>query len=130
MSEATISHSGMRVTASRRSARCHDLPSIQRPKSPGTLRGRARPTFTFHGRKEARMRPLQAMGIAGDVFPNFEEERKKRRQQSPPRREYRPGVVWGVPLEALETRRLFASVSLSGTTLTVTGDSDGTGEDI
>jgi len=76
------------------------------------------------------MRPLQAMGIAGDVFPNFEEERKKRRQQSPPRREYRPGVVWGVPLEALETRRLFASVSLSGTTLTVTGDSDGTGEDI
>ena len=75
------------------------------------------------------MRPLQAMGFAGDVFPNFEEERKRRRQ-TPPRGQYRPGVVWGVPLEALETRRLFASVSLSGTTLTVTGDSDGTGEDI
>lgn len=69
------------------------------------------------------MRPVEAKGFAGDVFPNFEEERKRRRQR-PPRETYRPGVVWGMPVEVLECRRLFASAVLSGNVLTVTGDAD------
>ena len=40
------------------------------------------------------MRPVEAKGFAGDVYPNFEEERKRRRQ-SPPRGQYRPGVLSG-----------------------------------
>ncbi|HZN66569.1 MAG TPA: calcium-binding protein [Tepidisphaeraceae bacterium] len=76
------------------------------------------------------MRPDEVKGFAGDEFPNFEEERRKRRRPQTPRGEYRPGVVWGLPVEALERRRLFATVSFGGNVVTVTGDSDGSGEDI
>ena len=69
------------------------------------------------------MRPVEAKGFAGDVFPNFEEERKRRRRGSSGE-SYKPGVVSGVPVEALERRRLFASAVLSGNVLTVTGDAD------